>query len=161
MSVLNPGRKRQWQQHTKASVFAEPFMCGSLRRAGSNGVLPLPIMQILVGWPSQCIYPLEARRRAGHCGCGTRCHVPKDRSQSAAILHEMRRPSYDKSSSARIGGRLCSDVTDVEIQSSCSRQLCRNSFPIRDGVSQTEGFSKELAAQVKSWRIKINVRYWH
>ena len=105
-------------------------------------------MQILVGWPGQCFHSLEARRRAGHCGCGTCCHVPKDRSQSAAILQEMRWPSYDQSSSARIGGRICSDVTDVEVQRGCPRQLCRNSFAYAGRTSQAEGFSQRV------WRLR-------
>ena len=134
--------------NSQRRVFLRSRSFGSLRRAGSNGILPLPIMQILVGWPGQCIYPLEARRRAGHCGCGTCCHVPKDGSQSAAILQEMRWPSYDQSSSARVGGRICSDVTDFEVQAGCPRQLCRNSFAYAGQTPQAEGFSQRV------WRIR-------
>ena len=134
--------------NTQRRVFLRSCSCGGFRRAGSNGILPLPIMQILVGWPGQCFHPLEARRRAGHCGCGTCCHVPKDKSQPAAILQEVRWPSYDQSSSARIGGRICSDVTDIEVQRGSPRQLCRNSFADAGRTPQAEGFSQ------RAWRLR-------
>src|SRR5450759_4452652 len=60
----------------------------------------------------------------------------------------MRWPSYDQSSSARIDGRICSDVTDVEVQRWCPRQLCRNSFAYAGRTSQAERFSQRV------WRLR-------
>jgi hypothetical protein len=139
--VSNVGRGCDNGGNTQGRVFLRSRSCGGFGRAGSNGILPLPILQILVWWSGQCLHPVEARRRAGHCGCGTCCHVPKDRSQSAAILQEMRWPSYDQSSSARLGGRICSDIADVEVQRRRPRKLCRNSFAYAGRTPQAEGFS--------------------
>ena len=130
--------------NAQGRVFLRSHSCGGFRRTGSYRILPLPILQILVGWSGQCFYPLEAPRRAGHCGCGTSCHVPKDRSQLTAILQEMRWPPYDQSSYARIGGRICDDITDVEIPRGCLRQLCRNGFANARRTSQAEGFSQRV-----------------
>ena len=49
----------------KGECFCGAVHVEFLRRAGSNGVLPLSIMQILVGWPSQCVYPLASRPLCG------------------------------------------------------------------------------------------------
>jgi hypothetical protein len=94
------------------------------------------------------LLPFGSRRRAGHCRRGACCNVPKDGSQSAEVLQEMRWPSYDQSSSARIGGRVCGDVTDVEVHCRCPRQLCRNSFAYARRTSQAEGFSQRV------WRLR-------
>jgi hypothetical protein len=129
-------------------VFLRGSSCGGFRRTGSNGILPLPIVQIVVGWSSQCFYPLEARGRAGHCGCGTCCYVPKDRSQSATILQKMRWTRYGQSSSTGIGGRICSDATDTEICTRGTRQLCRNGFADAGRAPQAKGFSQRV------WRFR-------
>ena len=104
---------------------------------GSNGILPLPIMQVLVSCPGYCFHPLETRRHAGYCGCGTCCHVPKDQIQSTAILQEMRWPSHEQPSYDRIGGCICSDVTHLEVQPGCA-------LPMRDGLPKLKDFPKEF-----------------
>ena len=60
----------------------------------------------------------------------------------------MRRPSYDQSSCARIGGRIFSDVTDVEVQPGRPRKLCRNGFAYEGRAPQAEGFSQRV------WRFR-------
>src|SRR5262249_55440117 len=129
-------------------VFLRSGSCGSFGRAGSNGILPLPIMQVVVSCPGQCFHSLEARRRAGYCRCGTCCHVSKDQIQSTAILQGMRWPSHDQSSYDRIGGCICSDVTHLEVQRGCPHQLCRHSFTYAGRTPQAEGFSQRV------WRLR-------
>ena len=91
---------------------------------------------------------LSSRRRAGYCGCGTCCHVPKDQIQSTAILQEMRWPSHEQSSYDRIGGCIYSDVTHLEVQPGCAHQLCRHSFAYAGRAPQAEGFSQRV------WRLR-------
>ena len=129
-------------------VFLRSRSCGGFGRTGSNGILPLPIMQVLVSCPGHYLHPLEARRRAGYCGRGTCCHVPKDEIQSTAILQEMRRPSHEQSSDDRIGGRICSDGTDLEVPRGSAHQLCRNGFANAGWTSEVEGFSQRV------WRLR-------
>ncbi len=112
-------------------------------------------MPIVVRRSSECFYSLEARRRAGYCRCRTCCNVPKDRSQSTAVLQKMRWPSFDQSSSAWIGGCICSDLTDVEVHRGCPRQLCRDSFAYAGRTSQAEGFSQRIW---RLWRGDAGVR---
>jgi hypothetical protein len=134
--------------NTQRRVFLRNRSCGGFGRTGSNGILPLPIMQVLVSCPGQCLHPLEARRRAGYCGCGPCCHVPKDQIQSTSILQEMRWPSHDQSSYDRVGGCICSDVTHLEVQRGCAHQLCRHSFAYAGRTPQAEGFSQRV------WRLR-------
>ncbi len=121
--------------------------CGSFGRSRSNGILSLPIMQVLVSCPGQCFHPLEARR-AGYCGSGTCCHLPKDQIQSTAILQEMRWPSHEQSSYDRIGGCIRSDFTHFEVQRGCAHQLRRNSLANAGRTPQAEGFSQRV------WRLR-------
>ena len=51
---------------TQRRVFLRNSSSGGFGRTGGNGILPLPIMQVLVSFPGQCFHPLEARRRAGY-----------------------------------------------------------------------------------------------
>ena len=51
---------------TQRRVFLRNSSSGGFGRTGGNGILPLPIMQVLVSFPGQCLHPLEARRRAGY-----------------------------------------------------------------------------------------------
>ena len=99
--------------NTYRRVLLRVGSCRGFRRTRSNGILPLQVMQILVGWSGQCFYSLEARCRTCYCGDRTRRHVPKDRSQSAPILPKMRWPPYGQSPSTRIGRRICSDTADA------------------------------------------------
>jgi hypothetical protein len=130
--------------NTQRRVFLRSSPCGGLRRSGSNGILPLPIMPILVGRRGKCLHLVEARCRAGHCWCGTCRYVSKNRSQSTTILQEMRRSSHDQSSTARIGGRICCNATDTEVYCRCPRQLCRNSFADAGRTYQAKGFSQRV-----------------
>jgi len=75
--------------HTKASVFAEPFMW-KFRANRKQWDIAIANHAGLGQLPRSLLSPLETRRRAGYCGCGTCCHVPKDQIQSTAILQEMR-----------------------------------------------------------------------
>ena len=130
--------------NTQRRVFLRSSPCGSLRESGSNGILPLPIMQILVRRTGKCLHFMEARCRAGHCWCGTCRHVSKDGSQSAPILQKMRRSSHDQSSATRVGGRICGNAADTEVYCRCPCQLCGNSFANAGRTYQAEGFSQRV-----------------
>ena len=146
-AVSNVGRKPNGGS-TQRRVFLRNRSSGGFGRTGSNGILPLPIMQVLVSCPGQCFHPLEARRRAGYCGCGRCCHVPKDQIQSTSILQEMRWPPHDQSSYDRVGGCIRSDFTHLEVQRGCPHQLCRNSFAYAGRTPQAERFSQRV------WRLR-------
>ena len=132
-------------------VFLRSRSSGSFGRAASNGILPLSFLPILVRRSGQCLHAVEAWRRAGHCRCGTCCHVPKDSSQSATILQDLRWPSYGQSSSTGIGGRICGDIAVVEVRAWRPRELCRNGPAHARRPPKAKGFS---AAQAKWCRSK-------
>ncbi len=99
--------------------------------AGSDGLLPLPLLPLVVRGTSERVQPVEAGERAGHVGSGARRDVPEDGDEPAPVLREMRRASDDQSSDPGPGRCFRRDNPDPDLRPGRSRQLCR------DGAADT------------------------
>ena len=122
---------------------------GSVGRAGSNGLLPLPFVPILVGRPGQCLH-----------ACGS--PAPYGSRRVPNMLPCSKRPnSVNARYCRKCGGHLMANhpplgLVDVfaatlpmlTVQPRRPRELCRNRFADAGWTSQAEGFSQRV------WRLR-------
>src|SRR5215471_14617094 len=103
-----------------------------LRRRGSrsvgtaerDGLLPLPIVPILVGGAGERIHAVATSGGESGQGRATHRHLPQDLVEPSAVLPAMRRPSHDAPSSAGDDRRLCSDDSRSSLRAAVARELC-------------------------------------
>src|SRR5436853_3747681 len=77
------------------------------RQPGSDGLLSLRVVPLVIGRAGQRLQPVEAGGGSPQGGRGTRRDVPEDQAQPASILHQVRRPPDDQPSATRPDRRVC------------------------------------------------------
>jgi hypothetical protein len=99
---------------------------GGVRAAGGDGVLPLPVLQVVVRVPRQCLHTMEAGKREGDKGRRSDRHLPQDREAPSPILPNLRRTRDDEPSGRRTDRRVLSDHPRFSVSAAASCQLRRD-----------------------------------
>src|SRR5260363_100631 len=116
----------------------------SVRRARSDGLLPLPLLPVMVRRTGQRFQPLEAGSCQNHVRDYTSLDVPEDAAEPAAILRQMRRPSHDHASAARTDRRVRGDAAGAGISAGGARQLRGDRIAGARWLAEIEGFSARI-----------------
>jgi protein-S-isoprenylcysteine O-methyltransferase Ste14 len=123
-SQLSVRRRRNYETYWK--LFLRRGRSPGHRCAGRDGLLPLPLLPLVVRRTGERFHPMEAGSGTDHYGSATCCDVREDADEPAQVLCGVRWSSHDQSSDARAGRCLRRNPPDTSLHARRARQLRRD-----------------------------------
>lgn len=112
-----------------------------VRTAGGDGVLPLPVLQVVVRVARQCLYTLEAGTREGDEGSRSDRRLPQDRKSPSPILPNLWRTRDVETSGVGTDRRIRGDHPRFPVSATASCPLRRDGAAHARRASEIEGLS--------------------
>jgi hypothetical protein len=155
-SPVRSGHRHEGGKFCEQKLFRRMFLrrrrSRGIRGAGGDGVLPLPVLPVVVRGARQCLHALEAGKREGDKGSRSDRHLPQVREAPSPILPDLWRTRDVATSGLGADRHIRGDHPGFPVPAAASCQLRRNGAAHARWASENEGLSCRNGRFRRSYR---------